>query len=107
MLTEEELITAHELRLKRDAAKSQRHRKRKCEENEELFLRNNLQQHMSWTEQNSGRVNKIAAGVHKKTKDEMRFRARFVTTMPSPSTPTMIIFSLNLILMLREGAARF
>jgi hypothetical protein len=73
-LTEEELVAAQELRRKRDAAKTQRYRKRKRDQDEEVFLRNNLEQHMSWSEQNPGRVNEIAAGVRKKAKDLERFR---------------------------------
>jgi hypothetical protein len=73
-LTEEELVAAREHRLKRDAAKTQRYRKRKRDENEEVFLRNNLEQHKSWSEQNPGRVNEIAASVRKKAKDLERFR---------------------------------
>jgi len=73
-LTEEELIAAHELRLKRDAAKTQRHREKKRTENEELFLKNNLAQHQSWSEKNPGRVNEIAADVRKKAKEQQRFR---------------------------------
>jgi hypothetical protein len=73
-LTEEELVAARELHRKRDAAKSQRYRKRKRDENEEVFLRNNFEQHKSWSERNPGRVNEIAADVRKKAKDLERFR---------------------------------
>ncbi|KAF9690915.1 hypothetical protein EKO04_010992 [Ascochyta lentis] len=73
-LTEEELIAASELRRQRDAAKTHRYRKRKREENEKGFLRNNLAQHQSWSERNPGRVDDIAAGVRKKAKDLERFR---------------------------------
>lgn len=73
-LTPEELIHAAELRRQRSAAKTQRYRKRKREEDEEAFLQNNLQQHRAWSERNPGRVNEIAAGVRNKAKDLQRFR---------------------------------
>lgn len=73
-LTEEELVHARELRLQRDALKTQRYRKRKRDEDEEAFLENNLAQHNSWSERNPGRVNEIAADVRKKAKDLERFR---------------------------------
>ncbi|QRD06273.1 hypothetical protein JI435_307780, partial [Parastagonospora nodorum SN15] len=73
-LTEEELVLAHELRLQRNVAKTQRCRKRKREEDEELYLQNNLAQHQAWSERNPGRVNEIAADVRNKAKDLQRFR---------------------------------
>lgn len=73
-LTEEELIAAREYRLKRDAVKTQRYRKRRREEDEEEFLANNLSQHNAWSAQNPSRVNEIAAGVRRKAKELQRFR---------------------------------
>lgn len=73
-LTPEELIHANELRLQRDAEKTKRYRKRQREEDEESYLRNNLEQHQSWSERNLGRVNEIAAGVRNKAKELQRFR---------------------------------
>lgn len=75
-LTKEELVHARELQLKRDAAKTQRYRKRKREEDEVKFRQTGHEQHKTWSERNPGRVNQIAADVKKKAKDLQRFRCQ-------------------------------
>lgn len=73
-LSDEELNAAAALHRKRLAAKTQRYRKRKRDEDEEGYLQQQLDQHNAWSARNPGRVNEIAAGVRDRAKAAGRFR---------------------------------
>lgn len=73
-LTKEELLAAQECRRKRNVEKTQRYRKRRREEDEEGYLKENLDQHNAWSARNRDRVNEIAASVRTRAKEAQRFR---------------------------------
>ncbi|KAI5370716.1 Putative translation protein, beta-barrel domain superfamily [Septoria linicola] len=72
--TDEELERIAVARRERNMITTQRHRKRKREEDEAACLKQGLDQINAWSARNPGRVNEIAADVRNKAKDQARFR---------------------------------
>jgi hypothetical protein len=68
-LSEAELIEVAARRVERNRLKTERHRKRKREEDEEAFLQKGRDQQVAWSAKNPGRVNELAAGQRQKAKD--------------------------------------